>query len=267
MKEDPYPSATSIVTPPPLPEVTKTPWNGWWTLLWAVVIFFAWQFVVSIGILVAAFQRGLFNNMGNPEATDGDLLALALDGDIAGTVAFISIFFVCPLCWMVGKFRPNYTGWGYLGNNRVKWWQWPFWAAITIACYLLFGLLAPFLGIDGPDESMVTMANTTQFPILLFLGVAIGAPLVEEFMFRGALWRGWRASKLGLRGTLILTSFFWAILHVQYPLVIIAYIFCLGLILGLAREKTGNLWAPSGCTPSTTGSPPSKCSASKQDDF
>ena len=65
---------------------------------------------------------------------------------------------------------------------------------------LLFGLLAPFLGIDGPDESMVTMANTTQFPILLFLGVAIGAPLVEEFMFRGALWRGWRASKLGLRG-------------------------------------------------------------------
>jgi hypothetical protein len=126
MKEDPYPSATSIVTPPPLPEVTKTPWNGWWTLLWAVVIFFAWQFVVSIGILVAAFQRGLFNNMGNPEATDGDLLALALDGDIAGTVAFISIFFVCPLCWMVGKFRPNYTGWGYLGNNRVKWWQWPF---------------------------------------------------------------------------------------------------------------------------------------------
>ena len=267
MKEDPYPSATSIVTPPPLPEVTKTPWNGWWTLLWAVVIFFAWQFVVSIGILVAAFQRGLFNNMGNPEATDGDLLALALDGDIAGTVAFISIFFVCPLCWMVGKFRPNYTGWGYLGNNRVKWWQWPFWAAITIACSLLFGLFAPFLGIDGPDESMVTMANTTQFPILLFLGVAIGAPLVEEFMFRGALWRGWRASKLGLRGTLILTSFFWAILHLQYPLVIIAYIFCLGLILGLAREKTGNLWAPSGCTPSTTGSPPSKCSASKQDDF
>ena len=145
---------------------------------------------------------------------------------------------------MVGKIRPNYTGWEYLGNHPVKWWHWPFWAAITIACSLLFGLLAPFLGIDGPDESMVTMANTTQFPILLFLGVAIGAPLVEEFMFRGALWRGWRASKLGLRGTLVLTSFFWAILHLQYPLVIIAYIFCLGLILGLAREKTGNLWVP-----------------------
>ena len=244
MTEDPYHPPTPVVTPPPLSGATKTPWNGWWTLLWAVVIFFAWQFVVSIGILVVAFHRGLFNNMKNSGATDSDLLALALDGDIAGTVAFISIFFVCPLCWTVGKIRPNYTGWEYLGNNRVKWWQWPFWAAITIACSLLFGLLAPFLGIDGPDESMVTMANTTQFPILLFLGLAIGAPLVEEFMFRGALWRGWRASKLGLRGTLVLTSFFWAILHLQYPPVIIAYIFCLGLILGLAREKTGNLWVP-----------------------
>ena len=244
MTEDPYQPPTPVVTPPPLPEATKTPWNGWWTLLWAVVIFLIWQFVVSIGIIVAAFHRGLFDNMNNTGAVDSDLLALALDGDIAGAVAFFSIFFVCPLCWMLGKIRPNYTGWEYLGNHPVKWWHWPFWAAITIACSLLFGLLAPFLGVDGTDDSMMIMANTTQFPILLFLGVAIGAPLVEEFMFRGVIWRGWRASKLGLLGTLGLTSFFWAILHLQYPPVTIAYIFCLGLILGLAREKTGNLWIP-----------------------
>ena len=244
MTEDPSQPPTPVVTPPPLPEATKTPWNGWWTLLWAVVIFLIWQFVVSIGIIIAAFHRGLFNNISNTGTIDSDLLALALDGDIAGAVAFFSIFSVCPLCWMLGKIRPNYTGWEYLGNHPVKWWHWPFWAAITIGCSLLFGLLAPFLGVDGPDGSMEIMANTTQFPILLFLGVAIGAPLVEEFMFRGVIWRGWRASKLGLCGTLGLTSFFWAILHLQYPPVIIAYIFCLGLILGLAREKTGNLWIP-----------------------
>ena len=77
MTEDPYHPPTPVVTPPPLSEATKTPWNGWWTLLWAVVIFFAWQFVVSIGILVVAFHRGLFNNMKNSGATDSDLLALA----------------------------------------------------------------------------------------------------------------------------------------------------------------------------------------------
>jgi len=249
MTENPYltppeSGAAPPPLPPPLPEAAKTPWNGWWTLLWAIVIFFAWQFVVSIGLVVAAFQRDFFKNLGTPEAAENDLLALAFDGDIAGTITFISIFFVCPLCWFVGKICTGYTGWEYLGNDRVKLWHWPFWAALTVACSLIFGLIAPYLGVDGPEDSMVTMARTTQFPVLLFLGVAIGAPLVEEFMFRGAVWRGWRASKLGLWGTLCLTSFFWAILHVQYPFVIISYIFCLGLLLGFAREKTGNLWIP-----------------------
>jgi hypothetical protein len=32
MTEDPYHPPTPVVTPPPLPEATKTPWNGWWTL-------------------------------------------------------------------------------------------------------------------------------------------------------------------------------------------------------------------------------------------
>jgi len=91
---------------------------------------------------------------------------------------------------------------------------------------------------------MVAMGKSTQYPILLFLGVAIGAPLIEEFIFRGILWRGWRASWMGLLGTLLLTSFFWAVLHVQYPPIIIAYIFCLGIVLGLAREITGNVWIP-----------------------
>ena len=249
MTENPYPPpSTPAVTPPPLPqsppEIPRTPWNGWWTLLWAVVIFFVWQFVVSAGLLVVAFQQEVFRDLSDPKELEKEILALAFDGDITGTLTLISIFFVCPLCWMVGKIRTGFTGWEYLGIARVKWWYWPFWAAVTMACSLLFGLLAPYLGVDGPDDSMVKMAQSTQFPILLFLGVAIGAPLVEEFMFRGAVWRGWRASKLGLWGTLILTSFFWAVLHVQYPTVIIAYIFCLGIILGIAREKTGNLWVP-----------------------
>ncbi|MEN8774793.1 MAG: CPBP family intramembrane glutamic endopeptidase [Akkermansiaceae bacterium] len=249
MTESPYhppnnPEVTPPQLPPPLPALPNTPWNGWWTLLWAVVIFFVWQLVVSIGLIIAAFQRNFFNDVSDADSIESDLLALAFDGDVAGSVTFISIFLVCPLCWMIGKIRTGYTGWEYLGNDKVKWWHWPFWAAITVACSIIFGLIAPSLGIDGPDDSMVTMARTTQFPILLYLGVGIGAPFVEEFMFRGALWRGWRASKLGLWGTLGLTSFLWAILHVQYPFVIIAYIFCLGLILGLAREKTGNLWIP-----------------------
>ena len=151
MKENPYlPTKKSLGTSPPLPRPIKTPWNGWWTLLWAVVIFFAWQFVVMIGIIVAAFHRGLFDNMNNSGTVDSDLLALALDGDIAGTVAFISIFFVCPLCWMVGKIRPNYTGWGYLGQRPGQM------VAVAILGCPHHCLLSPFWTLSPPClESMV----------------------------------------------------------------------------------------------------------------
>lgn len=201
---------------------------------------------MTIGIIIAALQTSIFNDGTDPLATSRKLLALATDGDVIGLIAFSTIFFICPACWLIGALRPRYSGWEYLGNSNVKWWHWPTWGAAIIAVNALFGLIAPSLGIDGPDGSMLQMASSTDVPLFLYLGVGIGAPLVEEFMFRGALWRGWRASPLGLWGTLLLTSFLWAILHVQYPAVIIAYIFCLGLLLGYAREKSGSLWIPVG---------------------
>ncbi len=233
-----------LATPPPLPPAIKTPWNAWWTLLWAVALFLIWQIVMTIGILIAAYNEGTFSSNSDADLMIEDIMALSTDGDVIGLIVFSTIFAVCPACWFIGKIRTGWTGWEYLGNSRTKWWHWPVWGAATVACSFLFSLVAPYIGVDGPDDSMVKMANSTQVPLFLILGVAIGAPLVEEFMFRGALWRGWRASRLGLRGTLALTSFLWAILHVQYPLVIITYIFVLGLLFGFAREKTGSLWIP-----------------------
>lgn len=225
-------SPLTAVTPPPLPAEPSPPWNAWWTLLWAALIFLAWQLLVSVGLVIALFLSG------------AEISELITDGDVNGLVSFIALFFICPACWFIGQICTGWSGWDYLGQKKVRWWHWPLWSVATIACSLIFTLLSPYLGIDGPDDSMVAMGKSTQYPILLFLGVAIAAPLIEEFMFRGVLWRGWRASRLGFFGTLFLTSFLWAILHVQYPPVIISYIFFLGLLMGLAREKTGNLWIP-----------------------
>ena len=237
--ENPY-SVTAAV-PPPLPLLERIPWNGWWTLLWAVFLFLIWQVVMTLGLVVAGIQQGAFQG-----GLEENFMALAADGDVIGLMAFVTIFFVCPVCWFLGQIRPGFTGWSYLGNVRVIWWHWPLWGVATIACSVLFGMISPSVGLDGPDESMVAMGQSTEVPLFLYLGVGIGAPLVEEFVFRGVLWRGWRTSALGLGGTLVLTSFLWAVLHVQYPTVIICYIFVLGLVLGWAREVTENVWVPVG---------------------
>lgn len=241
MEESPYQPPSSPV-PPPLPPSTtdRTAWNGWWTLLWFVVLFFVWQIFLSAGLFVALISTQTLS----PSTVEKDLLELATDGDVSGLIGFSSIFIVCPLCWLIGKTRKGWNGWEYLGHGIPHWWHWPVWGVATIACSAAFGLLTPYLGLPEKDASMVAMANSTQIPFLLYLGVGIGAPLVEEFIFRGTLWRGWRESKVRLPGALVITSFLWAILHVQYPIAIICYIFVLGLLLGLAREKTGSIWIP-----------------------
>lgn len=243
MSENPDLSPARPVTPPPLPVLERTPWNGWWTLLWLVILTFLWQTIISIGVMVAFFLEA---GSGNAESFEARLERTGFDGDVLGLSAFATIFFVCPFCWFLGRLRPGFSGWEYLGKAPVKWWQWPLWGGATVLCGLALDALAPSLGIDGPDESMVMMARSTEVPLFLYLGIGIAAPLVEEFIFRGILWRGWRASRLGVVGTIVVTSLLWASLHVQYPAIIIGYIFILGLLLGWARETTGNVWVPVG---------------------
>jgi len=244
MTEDPYHPTFTAPIPPPLPLEERTAWNAWWTWLWAISLFLLWQIVLTVGMIIALFATGAVKVGDGTRELAKAAMDIAMDGDVVGVLAFSTIFFICPLCWLIGHLRNGWTGWEYLGQAKVRWWQWPLWGVITIACSIVFSLIAPYLGIEGPDPSMTQMADSTQFPILLYLGVGIAAPLVEEFMFRGVLYRGWRESRLGLWGTILLTSFCWAALHLQYPFVTIGYIFTLGLVLGIAREKTGSLWVP-----------------------
>ena len=233
------------MTPPPLPPYEKSAWNGWWTLLWCFALLIVWQLTLGIGITLSLFPDGfILENAHDGEAIMERINESVLDGDVVGASAFLTIFVICPVCWLLGKVRPHWTGWEYLGSKSVRWWQWPLWAGITYGLGMLFSVVGPSLGVDEMDESMVQMAESTDFAILLILGVVIAAPLVEEFMFRGVLYRGWRESKMGLVGTLVLTSFIWTSLHIQYPPVILAYLFLFGIILGIAREWTGNLWVP-----------------------
>jgi uncharacterized protein len=71
----------------------------------------------------------------------------------------------------------------------------------------------------------------------------IFAPAFEEALFRGFLFAGFSQSRIGVPGTVILTSLLWASLHIQYDLYNIAMIFFLGIGLGIVRAKTNSLWS------------------------
>ena len=83
-----------------------------------------------------------------------------------------------------------------------------------------------------------------QLACCLDVALLVAAPLFEETFFRGFLFRGFASSFLGVIGTVLVTAGLWALLHVQYDAYGIALVFALGLLLGIARARTGSLWVP-----------------------
>jgi membrane protease YdiL (CAAX protease family) len=74
--------------------------------------------------------------------------------------------------------------------------------------------------------------------------VVIFAPLFEESFFRGFLFEGFRQSRLGVTGAILLTSIGWALLHsLQYNIYSIIWIFMLGIAMGVVRVRTGSIWS------------------------
>ena len=93
----------------------------------------------------------------------------------------------------------------------------------------------------SPPEEFIKLIKATPF-VLNFLMVVIGAPIVEELLFRGFLFSQLKTTKLGINGSIILTSFIWTSIHLQYDLFLLIPIFLLGLLLGYLMHKYNSLY-------------------------
>ena len=84
-------------------------------------------------------------------------------------------------------------------------------------------------------------AKTSGTLWLMWLAFVVAAPVGEEVLFRGFVFRGWAASRLGPMGTIALTSLIFAAVHVQYDWFGIFQTLCLGALFGWARWRSGSL--------------------------
>jgi len=117
-----------------------------------------------------------------------------------------------------------------------------FWL-LVVCGYMVISMLVSVIFDIQPGDMMQSVAGSRHLG--LFLVTVFLVPVAEEFVFRGYLFRAWRYTKLGLWGTLVLTSVLFALMHgAQYPVIILAVLFILSILLGLAREKTGSIWPP-----------------------
>ena len=83
-------------------------------------------------------------------------------------------------------------------------------------------------------------ASTAGWLPWLLLTVVVVAPIGEETLFRGFLFRGWHRSPRDAWPVIIVTASLWALLHLQYDLYFIAQVFAYGLLLGWFRWVSGS---------------------------
>ena len=136
----------------------------------------------------------------------------------------------------------------------------PFGWGLLIGCFVIFSYAMAILvffamGIDpaafqgGPVEKEI--ADLVKNPFLFALimpGVILGAPLIEEFIFRGALFAGLVQSPVGKPGAVIISALLWAAVHAgPAPAVVVGTIFLMGIVLALFLLRFGSLWVTIAC--------------------
>ena len=221
-------------------ELTPSPWG-----LWATIAFGLLTFLVFIAVQVIALASyAYYQQLHQPNE---DLLHLILG--VAQTGFGISLSFIpgatiaTLLIFYFTKRRKQITATDYLKLNPVNIKQILFWITIL----LLFSVFMEILGknFHRPiPEWMISSYETAIYVPLLWITLIIAAPIFEEVLMRGFLLEGFRHTRLGNHGAILITAGLWAIIHLQYEWFEISMVFLVGLLFGYARIHTHSLYTP-----------------------
>jgi uncharacterized protein len=132
---------------------------------------------------------------------------------------------------------------------------WGGWLMVVAGFVIIMGTVAfAVRTLSGDMTSMGEVEKLTAGlrgnPLAYFIvpiAIGLAAPMAEEFLFRGPLLVRLKQTALGSIGTLVVTSFVWAMIHVTQPWINIALIFVMGLVLGSLLLRFGSIWVPVAC--------------------
>ena len=227
-------AATTPVPPVRAPRV----WGFWGTAFWGLLVFaamFAGQFTVLGFFLIA---KGA--------AFDADSVrAIASGGTVISLSVMMGLPAVAALLWLATRLaRIPFTE--YLALRGMRWRELLIGVAGLIVLVVGWDLLSRALGRDVSPGFMVDVLKSAQADgalWLLLLAFCIAAPITEELMARGFLYRGWSESFLGVSGAIFLSSLVWTAMHVQYyDWFLFGEVLSIGILLGYMRYRSNSTW-------------------------
>jgi membrane protease YdiL (CAAX protease family) len=235
-----FESPATPATPAPSPGAPVQPriWKFWGTSLWGLLLFaamFAGQF-----LLVAAF----FLAKGPPFDT-ASIKAVASAGTVISLSVMMGLPAVLAVLWLAARMARVPLA-DYLALRRTSWRDLVIGIVALIVLVAGFDLLSRMLGREISPGFMVEVLKSAQAAgalWLLVLAFAVAAPISEELMVRGFLYRGWSESALGPAGAIVLSSLVWTAMHVQYyDWFLFSEVLSIGLLLGYMRYRSNSTW-------------------------
>ena len=232
----------SIPTPAPAPEpAVPQPWKFWGTTAWtalAVALAFAVQLAVFVVVL---------GWMEIPEdISDADFETYASHGLVVALAAIAVVPAEFGVIWLAVRLARMRLA-DYLAIARPRWKDVLVGLAVVLVLLPISDLSAWLLDKPLTPPFVIaayTTARDTGILPLFALALIVAAPLAEETLFRGFMYRGLAASRVGTIGAILIPTLVWTLMHQQYDAFYLSYVFVLGLIFGWLRWRSGTIVTP-----------------------
>jgi len=215
-----------VAAPPALPE----PWGYWATLGWTLL-----AFILSAlaALMCYSFWLGSTSPRSIPASHDGIVVAIGAFASIPVQIAVLA-FAVRLKRWPLAAY------FGFAGARRRD---------VMLALMLLIvvgGVIEGFLYVMGQElvppfqVDAYRSAKAAGWLPELFLAIVLLAPVGEEIVFRGFLYRGFVRRPGQEPYVIVAVTLVWMMLHIQYDWVGLLQIFIIGLLLGWVRWISGS---------------------------
>ena len=220
------------------PAGPRPPWGFWSTLglgLIAMGVMIAAQAAVGIVFGVVLMVRQQVQH--GPAMAAAELSSnLASNPLMLALAVFVSVPAVILAVWAMVRLRRGPTLGDYLGLRGFSLRQFLIWGGALVVVLGGGGWLVTWLGDESGSKFILPLLAQGHSIPLLIAALIIGAPLVEEGLFRGFMYRGMSTARWAPLGAILVPNILWALLHVQYRWPTIAMLFSMGLVLGAARH-------------------------------
>jgi len=230
-------SADAVPPADAAPEKPPRIWKFIGTSLWGLFAFGA----MFVGQLAAVALLVMWSKAEVGVATASALLTNGLAISLSVAMGVPAVF---AALWLATRMARMPLA-DYLALRGASWKSFLFGALALIVMIAAWDGVSRAMGRDVTPGFMVEVLKSARADNALWLLVisfCVAAPVTEEVLVRGFLYRGWSESFLRPAGAIVLSSLVWTAMHLQYDWFFFGEIFSIGLLLGGLRHWSGSTW-------------------------